>query len=374
MYQATGYIDIYNICRDRILKGELPSGDRLPSIREYAKSCNVSTLTAQRAFAKLQQDGYIRSNGRHGCVVVNDWQDSSRMSQVAKGIERNKQVLNVGLIVGWNEGDNYTFPPLVSIERILTSRIYDNGGSISRLILQSGKVEELIQAALKTSCKVFFLLAGNPLEIKNINFRLEQEGLHCIAFNGSMVCGNECDTICVDDGWAFKEMSKRLFKMGHRKIALVGLDPGGRGYGWMAQRIKGWKDGINEMGAKTSSKNIYLFDDCSDVKDAIKKLRGYTAVVCANDLLAENVISDLRSAGMDVPRDISVTGYDNLPRESVQNELTTVLVPEEKIVSSFISLAQTRISGSTEIGERAILMVRPIVIPRSSWRSISSEK
>ncbi|HCE45030.1 MAG TPA: hypothetical protein DET40_15930 [Lentisphaeria bacterium] len=374
MYQATGYIDIYNICRERILKGELPSGDRLPSIREFAKSCNVSTLTAQRAFAKLQQDGYIRSNGRHGCIVINDWQENSRISAEAKSAGKNRQVMNIGLIVGWSEGDDYTFPPLVSIERILTSRIYDSGGSISRLILRSGKVEELIQAALKTSCRVFFLLAGNPLEIKIINSRLEKEGLHCIAFNGSGVCNDECDTICVDDGWAFKEISKRLVKMGHRKIAFVGLDPKGRGFGWVDQRIKGWKDGINEMGEKASSGSIYLFDDCSDVKDAIKKLRGYTAVVCANDLLAENVISDLRSAGTDVPRDISVSGYDNLPRESVQNELTTVLVPEEKIVSSFISLAQTRMSGSTEIGERAILMVRPIVIPRSSWRSIGSEK
>ncbi len=374
MHQATGYIDIYNICRERILKGELPSGDRLPSIREYAKSCNVSTLTAQRAFAKLQQDGYIRSNGRHGCVVVSDWQDSSRMSQVAKGIERNRQVLNVGLIVGWNEGDNYTFPPLVSIERILTSRIYDKGGSISRLVLRPGKVEELIQSALKTSCKMFFLLAGNPSEIKIMSSRMEKAGLHCIAFNGSGVSNDDCDTICVDDKWVFKEISSRLVKMGHRKIAFAGLDTDGRGAGWVDLRIEGWKNGLYEMGVKVSSRNIYLFDDCCDVRDALKNLRGYTAVVCANDVLADNLIIALQKAGMDVPRDVSVTGYDNLPHDSVQNELTTVLVPEEKIISSFISLAQMRMSGSAEIGEKAILMVRPIIIPRGSWRSISNDK
>ncbi|MFA6293298.1 MAG: winged helix-turn-helix domain-containing protein, partial [Victivallales bacterium] len=78
MNKANGYIDVYNTCRNQILNGEISSGERLPSIRELAKFRNVSMVTAQRAVAKLQQDGYIKSNGRHGCVVINEWMEPAK--------------------------------------------------------------------------------------------------------------------------------------------------------------------------------------------------------------------------------------------------------------------------------------------------------
>jgi len=374
MYQPMGYLDIYNSCRERIEKGELATGDRLPSIREFARSCSVSALTAQRAFSKLQQDGYIKSNGRHGCVVVGDWRDSARMTKTSSRAANPRLPLNVGLIVKWDEENKYTYPPLLSLERILTSRIYENGGSITRFILRQGNEEQVVRSALEKKCRILFVLEGRQQEISRLNLLAEEKGLRCIAFSGNLVCDHDCDTICVDDVWAFREIARKFVKIGHRKIAFVGLNPDGKGRGWVEPRIEGWKKGINESGGKVSSKDIFFLEQDDKAKGAVKMLRNYTAVVCANDLLAESLILSLRAEGLNVPGDVSVTGYDNMPRELVQGELTTVLIPEEKIASSFISLAQARMSNSAELGEKAVLIVRPIIIPRSSWGSIGGDR
>ncbi|OPC84917.1 GntR family transcriptional regulator [Embleya scabrispora] len=57
--------------RSKILSGELPGGDRLPSNKELANTWGVATATVGRALQQLQVEGYIRTSPR-GTFVADD--------------------------------------------------------------------------------------------------------------------------------------------------------------------------------------------------------------------------------------------------------------------------------------------------------------
>lgn len=56
--------------RAKILAGDLPEGEALPSIRALASEQHVSVITIQRAYERLERDGLIQSRQRRGFFVA----------------------------------------------------------------------------------------------------------------------------------------------------------------------------------------------------------------------------------------------------------------------------------------------------------------
>ena len=57
-----------------------------------------------------------------------------------------------------------------------------------------------------------------------------------------------------------------------------------------------------------------------------------TAILCVNDFMAIGALRELRDAGLEAPRDVSVTGYDNIDlAEYIYPALTTVNIPRRQI-------------------------------------------
>ena len=57
------------------MSGELKTGEAIPSVRSLAKSLHISILTVQKAYATLQEDGFIESTAGKGCYVSAQNQD-----------------------------------------------------------------------------------------------------------------------------------------------------------------------------------------------------------------------------------------------------------------------------------------------------------
>ncbi len=63
------YLELYTYYKERILDGQLRSGDRLPSIREAAAIHGVSRTTVENAYFALQAEGFLLSSDRSGYYV-----------------------------------------------------------------------------------------------------------------------------------------------------------------------------------------------------------------------------------------------------------------------------------------------------------------
>ena len=63
------YTQICDGIRDQILTGILRTGDKLPSVREFATQLTINPNTIQRAYRELEMQGWIATVPGKGCFV-----------------------------------------------------------------------------------------------------------------------------------------------------------------------------------------------------------------------------------------------------------------------------------------------------------------
>ena len=78
-----------------IMSGELQAGEAIPSIRSMAKSLHISVLTVQKAYDKLQADGFIETTAGKGCFVSAQNQDFYLEEQQKKIEEHFNEAIGI---------------------------------------------------------------------------------------------------------------------------------------------------------------------------------------------------------------------------------------------------------------------------------------
>lgn len=123
-----------------------------------------------------------------------------------------------------------------------------------------------------------------------------------------------------------------LHSLGHRKLGFIGhhamLGP-------INERMKAVLDAV----ARIPSLEVRTAADADTLEGGRQATRvllasGYepSALICVNDITAVGALHELRSRGLRVPEDISVTGFDNVKlSEFCYPALTTVHIPRERI-------------------------------------------
>ena len=141
-------------------------------------------------------------------------------------------------------------------------------------------------------------------------------------------------SVDVDDHAGARDVTRHLLELGHRRLAVLSMDPGPekavRGYrGPLARRLAGIAAALAEVGL--------TMDDVTLVEVPVTRTDGYratrtllgrqppTAILALSDLLAFGAVDALHDLGIDVPGQISVTGFDDLPESAwLRPRLTTV--------------------------------------------------
>lgn len=64
------YQQIVTQLKEQIIKGQLTSGEALPSIRSLAKELQISVITTKRAYEELEREGFIETVPGKGSFVA----------------------------------------------------------------------------------------------------------------------------------------------------------------------------------------------------------------------------------------------------------------------------------------------------------------
>ena len=94
------YEQISDQIKALIMSGELESGEGIPSIRSMAKSLHISVLTVQKAYDKLQEEGFIETTAGKGCFVSAQNQDFYLEEQQKKIEELFNQAIEIARSTG----------------------------------------------------------------------------------------------------------------------------------------------------------------------------------------------------------------------------------------------------------------------------------
>ncbi|MFA9479978.1 LacI family DNA-binding transcriptional regulator [Phycisphaerales bacterium AB-hyl4] len=135
--------------------------------------------------------------------------------------------------------------------------------------------------------------------------------------------------VTIDNESASAKVADHFYGQGHRRMAIV--DHAGT-YAWIRGRREGFLNRVRELDAELVAKERLDPDGpastCHEVCDNIIK-SGATAVFVVNDGMAVKCIDTWHEQGLEIPRDLSVVGFDDLGYRS-QNDLRLSSVTYDK--------------------------------------------
>ncbi len=123
-----------------------------------------------------------------------------------------------------------------------------------------------------------------------------------------------CDAVVLDNERGAREATQLLLELGHRRIALLVADTD-----WTsdAGRLQGYVAAHDEAGVPVDELLIlpiaFHAVDAEDRIAALMEQQRPTAVFAANNTLAEHAWQVLRRLGLQLPRDVSLVGFDDVP-------------------------------------------------------------
>ena len=165
-------------------------------------------------------------------------------------------------------------------------------------------------------------------------------------------------------------VTEHLLKLGHTRIAHIsGLDTQVSAQ----ERLRGYKDALKSAGIPFDEQLLRSSDNTMEsgyflTKDLLHVTDGLTAIFAFNDLVALGAARAIREANLQVPTDISLVGYDDIPSAAyLAVPLTTVQQPVVEIGRKATEILLERIKAGREHQLQQIVLQ-----PRLSVRSSTS--
>jgi DNA-binding LacI/PurR family transcriptional regulator len=126
-----------------------------------------------------------------------------------------------------------------------------------------------------------------------------------------------------------RTVADHVLKLGHRRVGIIAGPPSL----WTAgQRMAGYREALAAAGVEPDSVPAVAGDYHQDSGYAAARIllgvpadERPTALICANDLMAIGAMVYCREAGLQIPQDLSIVGFDDIPLANlVQPGLTSV--------------------------------------------------
>lgn len=322
--------------RDQIASGELKPGDRLPSFTEMRAQFDASPLTVDRMYALLEDEGLVVREARRGVFVA------EFKKRTATG------VIGVLGIKSEKRGDPYYSTILSGIQ----DAAFRAGLEILLLRHDSAIHWEKVDGVL--------LITSSYPTFR----RILPPRMVCVSMIYTI---DEIPSVVADDFGGLEKATQFLIEKGHRRIAYLTManhpltDLRIAGY-YKALRRAGIEPGCGWLRVlkRTASRSEYFrewaYHSTKEWLDGDWTALGCTALLTQNDWVATGAITAFREAGLRVPEDVSIIGFDDLSIcEYVNPPLSSIEVPLYEIGTTAVEVLIRRMTASDSGREKIVL-------------------
>ncbi len=194
--------------------------------------------------------------------------------------------------------------------------------------------------------------------------------------------GIESDVVLIDNFAGGFKATEYLISQGHKRIGCIsGPSP----IRPSAHRVDGYKSALSAAGISFDPDLLkvgdFRFEGGEHWMNTLLNLQNPpTAVFACNDMMALGALRAIKNAGLQVPEDISLVGFDNTPLASlVSPQLTTVSQPMKELADLAVELLIEKINLKEKLKHNKDLkpefmriVLEPELVVRDSTAVISN--
>lgn len=310
----------------------------MATIKDVAKLAGVSVATVSRVI----NDSPKASEASRLAVT-------SAMEELNYHPNANARALaqqtteTIGLIVG-DVSDPFFGAMVKAVEQVA----YRTGNF---LLIGNGyhneqKERQAIEQLIRHRCAALVVHAKKIPDSELISLMKQMPGMVVI---NRILPGFEQRCVALDDRYGAWLATRHLIQQGHTKIGYLCSN---HQISDADDRLQGYYDALTEHGLPVNDRLVtYSEPDESGGEQAMTELLGrgkhFSAVACYNDSMAAGAMGVLNDNGIDVPKEISLIGFDDvLISRYVRPRLTTVRYPiitmAEQAAELALALAEKR--------------------------------
>ncbi|MBI3429361.1 MAG: LacI family DNA-binding transcriptional regulator [Actinobacteria bacterium] len=332
------------------------------TLADVARAAGVHPGTASKA---------LNPDSRHLVAAVTvqrvreiaaelDYQPNS----FARGL-RTSRSFTIGLLVP--DLTNPLFPPIVrGIEEVLGAAGY------SALIVNTDndakKEMQLFMTLLSRRCDGFIL--ATAFRQDPVVEAISKRNIPAVLVNRSTE-SHLLPAVAGDEVAEVRDAIKYLVKLGHRRIAHV-ASPQNLSPGYIRHRA--FLTTIRDLGLEPEECPVVVATGFNEAagEAASKELVSHstsrpTAILAGNDQLAIGVMDRLSTTGIKCPEDISVIGFNDIPRmDRINPALTTFALPKHEMGVKAAQILQAWIEGTSIPEPSTIYLPCPLIIRDST--------
>lgn len=286
---------------------------RMPSIRDVARLAGVSHQTVSRV---LNEHPSIRAETKkrvQDAIEVLDYKPNLAARALVTSRTRTIGILSATI------GEFGPTSSIASIEDAARAEGYSvttlnlpetSPEAIGEAIRQLGREQVSGIVALAPQVRVFNVLRGMAIGVPLVSLQTAS--------------GSDGFTLSADQVAGARAVTEHLIDLGHTDILHLA---GPQDWIEAESRMRGYLDALREADLSTFPpiRGDWTADFGYFAGTELARRRDFTAVFASNDLMAIGLMHGFRDAGIEVPRQVSVVGFDDIPVAAhVWPPLTTV--------------------------------------------------
>ena len=262
--------------------------------------------------------------------------------------------------------DSFILPLIDGISRVLNKHRF-------QLVLQQVGTRESDYQKLIAEDDVDGVILVNPHHEDAAFERLLDTAFPTVVIGaGTSGKANEID---VDNFAAAKEATEHLLSLGHRRIGFISHAP--LDYPAAAERRRGYLQALESAGAEPASGGEALERTGSFSEESGYRCAGEllslasrpTAIFAGNDMIAYGVMQAVRDAGLRIPGDVSIVGFDdNYLSRFTNPPMTTVAVPAASLGAEAARIAVESITESRAGSPARLVLSHHLSVRRTTGR------
>ncbi|RJQ78225.1 LacI family transcriptional regulator [Pseudonocardiaceae bacterium YIM PH 21723] len=336
---------------------------RHATLVEVARHSGVSLATASRV---LNGSSRQVSQALRDRVLASARELGYVPNASAQALARNSSTL-FGLIV-----HDITDPYFSSIAAGV-SRVTEQAGLVVVLGMTNREPDRELSllATLRAHRARAVVIAGSRTASETDIQRLTAEIDAFVDQGGRVACisqpGLPADTVVPENQPGAEALATALAEQGHRRFAVLAGPPD---LLTASQRLAGFRTGLATAGIELPDSAVVHGDFTREAGyqaalELIERRTGATCVFAVNDVMALGALGAFRERGLDVPGDVSLSGFGDIPPlRYITPALTTVRLPIEELGERAALLA---LGEGTDTGtERQIVRIGAEVVLRAS--------